>query len=432
MSTHQPRHDETIQTDTQTDVLVRQAQPLPPRAAFAAGEEALHRALETSEAVVEGRRRGRVEAESRRISEEVTRQAQERLRAETNAAPAPSAPSAPPTADAEAPEAPGRTLPQMLPLQHLLVPLSGAPFAERALPFAESIARLTGATITLAHVESTPGPRVAELLGDVVDALSGRPEQPAPPDVATYLQALCTRMAMEVPAVEIQTTGAASVTSGLRELEERACTDLVVLATQPRPGREPRSLGTVAPALLRAGRTALLVIPPEVAILEDRLPPLTRVLVPVDGSLLAEQALGTLVALVTGSGEQRQGPGHEHGAPRELVLFSVSETRGGLRDGRVYLADVCRLLERAVPADVDIRTEEWLGSAPGAIVAMAHQGTPAPFSDRRAEQAFDLVVMATHGRGGIGRWLFGSVAEYVLAHADVPVLVVHPLVTEGL
>jgi nucleotide-binding universal stress UspA family protein len=433
MSTQQPKHDETTrQIDTQTDVLVRQAQPLPPRDAFAAGEEAINRAMETREAVVEGRRRGRVEVESRRISEDVTRQAQERPRAQANAARATSAPSAPQTSNEEAPEAPGRTLPPMLPVQHLLVPLSGAPFAERALPFAKTVASLMGAAITLAHVESSPCPRVAELVGDVVDALTGRPEQTAPPDVATHLQALCTQMALEVPAIEIQTSHAASVASGLRELEERACTDLVVLATRPHLDRERRSLGTVAPALLRAGRTALLVIPPEAAIPEGWLPPLTHVLVPLDGSLLAEQALGPLVALVTGSGEQQQGPGHEHGDPREIVLFSVSETRSRLHDGRVYLAGVRRLLRRAVPHDVEIRTEVWLGSAPGAIVAMARQGLPAPYRECQAERAFDLVVMATHGRGGIGRWLFGSVAEYVLAHTDVPVLVVHPLVTEGL
>jgi nucleotide-binding universal stress UspA family protein len=430
MSTQQPRHiDPTIQTDTQiatqTDTLVRQAEPLAPLEAFAAGEEALHRALETSEAVIEGRRRGKVEAESRRISEEVTRQAQERLRAQAGAVP-----PAPQSTDSEAPEAPGRTLPQSLPIRHLLVPLSGAPFAERALPFTETIANLTGAAITLAHVESSPAPRIGELVGNMMDTVTGKPGTTAPSDSAAYLQQLCMRMAMEVPAVEIQTTHASSVASGLRELEERACTDLVVLAAQPHLGRQRRVLGTVAPALLRAGRTYLLVIPPAAALPEGRLPSLARVLVPLDGSLLAEQALAPLVALVTGSGEQRQEQGGGVQRVREIILFSVSETRGGLRDGRVYLADVCQLLLRAIPAGIEVRTEVWLGSARGAIVAMARQGTAAPFHEQPVKRPFDLVVMATHGRGGIGHWLFGSVTEYVLAHVDVPVLVVHPIATE--
>jgi nucleotide-binding universal stress UspA family protein len=44
-----------------------------------------------------------------------------------------------------------------------------------------------------------------------------------------------------------------------------------------------------------------------------------------------------------------------------------------------------------------------------------------------AERAgVDLIVMSTHGRGGVGRWLYGSVADSVLRHATVPVLVVPP------
>lgn len=38
----------------------------------------------------------------------------------------------------------------------------------------------------------------------------------------------------------------------------------------------------------------------------------------------------------------------------------------------------------------------------------------------------DTVVMCTHGRGGLSRWLFGSVATRVLQSAEVPVLVIRP------
>jgi hypothetical protein len=108
----------------------------------------------------------------------------------------------------------------VLPIQHLLVPLSGAPFAERALPYAERVAGLKGAAITLAHVEPGSGPRVGELVGEVVDALTGR--QTAPPE------------------------SVASVVSGLRELEERGCTDLVVLAECCVNARAPVALMCVA------------------------------------------------------------------------------------------------------------------------------------------------------------------------------------------
>ena len=43
-----------------------------------------------------------------------------------------------------------------------------------------------------------------------------------------------------------------------------------------------------------------------------------------------------------------------------------------------------------------------------------------------ASQTHDLIVMATHGRGGLERVLLGSVTEFVIRHARVPTLVVHP------
>lgn len=40
------------------------------------------------------------------------------------------------------------------------------------------------------------------------------------------------------------------------------------------------------------------------------------------------------------------------------------------------------------------------------------------------ELAADAIVMSTHGRGGVRRWVYGSVADKVLRHADVPVLLI--------
>ncbi len=44
-----------------------------------------------------------------------------------------------------------------------------------------------------------------------------------------------------------------------------------------------------------------------------------------------------------------------------------------------------------------------------------------------AESKADAVVMCTHGRGGLSRWIFGSVAARVLQIATVPVLIVRPV-----
>jgi nucleotide-binding universal stress UspA family protein len=45
--------------------------------------------------------------------------------------------------------------------------------------------------------------------------------------------------------------------------------------------------------------------------------------------------------------------------------------------------------------------------------------------DQSHSDGVDLVAMATHGRSGFSRWILGSVAERVLRHAGVPLLLVH-------
>jgi nucleotide-binding universal stress UspA family protein len=135
-----------------------------------------------------------------------------------------------------------------------------------------------------------------------------------------------------------------------------------------------------------------------------------RVLVPLDGSPLAESVLPFLVQIA--------GPMDmtivllrvlEPVAPVVLetdgaVRVADSETRR--RDAEEYLAPIAAgLRARGVETTWEIR----LGRAEEQIVAGA-----------RAVGA-DLIAMSTHGRSGLGRLLFGSVAEQVLRRADVPV-----------
>jgi nucleotide-binding universal stress UspA family protein len=64
--------------------------------------------------------------------------------------------------------------------------------------------------------------------------------------------------------------------------------------------------------------------------------------------------------------------------------------------------------------DVPVETQVLLGT-PGAAIVTAARDSNA-----------DLIVMGTHGRTGISRLLLGSVAEYVLRHAQCPVLTIKP------
>jgi nucleotide-binding universal stress UspA family protein len=111
---------------------------------------------------------------------------------------------------------------------------------------------------------------------------------------------------------------------------------------------------------------------------------------------------------------------HDLGA--DLLVMSAIEPRSGLGgDGVVHRADRIRLARELAAQGLVTRGRElgvtvsfliWDGSPGEAIVEVA-----------RNEQV-DLVVVGSHGRGAVGRFLVGSVSEHVVRHAPCPVLVV--------
>jgi len=135
-----------------------------------------------------------------------------------------------------------------------------------------------------------------------------------------------------------------------------------------------------------------------------------RVLVPLDGSQLSENVLPFLTEIA---------------GPLDMtimllrVLEPVQQTlvdgRPGMpvddrqarrRDAAEYLAPIAiGLRARGIDTTSSVR----VGRAEDEILAAAR------------DDGADLIAMSTHGRSGLGRLLFGSVAEQVLRHADVPV-----------
>jgi nucleotide-binding universal stress UspA family protein len=140
-----------------------------------------------------------------------------------------------------------------------------------------------------------------------------------------------------------------------------------------------------------------------------------RILVPLDGSELAEAILPFA--------EQVAGPLDtevillrviEPLSPVELVASAgvVAPDTFTLRDieAKHYLSEIQRRLSKK---GLRVRTRVALGGTPAEEILAAVQATNA-----------DLIAMATHGRSGLGRTLFGSVAESVLRASAVPVLLI--------
>lgn len=402
--------DKTIRDNK--NATLRPDESLPPFVAHQVAQESLERAPASPNTAGEQYRRGRLEAETRRISDEVTQEAQRRRReaqAEAEAA----------AARAAAPVFPPDTnLPAPLPMRRYCVPLDGTLLGERALPYAETLARLLGGHLLLAHVTPTDSPA---LLGQIFGVESARRQaerQAFAPEALLYLRRVREWIAAEGQPIDTLHITAPTVADGLLQIEKSRDIDLVAVALGEEGDPVTMKVGRVVDRLIRLGVAPALVIPPE-ADEGERPFALRHLAVTLDGSPLAEQSLGPLMGVLNQLREQS----------RELplvTLLAVAEDYSIQPDYQAYLDKLRDTLAPLPPfSGVRLRAITVVGSAPGAIVGAANHG----FAEDDGETdtpPVDALLMTTHGRSGMGRWLFGSVTHYVLPRIRIPVLLTRP------
>lgn len=301
----------------------------------------------------------------------------------------------------------------------LLVPLDGSAFSERALPWAASLARRSGATLRLArvHIPHTRTPISLEgmpVVDEEVTALKREHE-------AAYLTEVQGRLARD-PGVKVEIAlldGPIAPTLAEDAASKRA--GLIVMTTHGHGGFERLWLGSVVDTLVRSSPVPLLVLRfADESTPATAEPEVRRVLVPLDGSLLAEEAIPHAVAL--------GGLSRAH-----YVLVHVTEPSawlGRLPGGTLAAspaAEGCQKRERQAEdylTRVAARLTEQGLAAETRVIVSSHLAR-AILDAARAAHA-DLIAMATHGRGGLSRLLIGSVADKVMRRSDIPLLLCRP------
>ncbi len=141
-----------------------------------------------------------------------------------------------------------------------------------------------------------------------------------------------------------------------------------------------------------------------------------RILVPLDGSELAEQAIPFARAVARDTGT--------------LIYAQVvpkAEAIHGLTGGTVASAsEVGTMFEQTATGDLDKAAQRWQGIAPNYETVIG-VGDPSESILQLAKMRnCDLIVIASHGRGALGRWTFGSVADRLTRTSDLPVLIIRP------
>jgi nucleotide-binding universal stress UspA family protein len=182
--------------------------------------------------------------------------------------------------------------------------------------------------------------------------------------------------------------------------------DLVAMATHGRSGIERWVRGSVAERVLRECEVPLLLCNPYA--LEPRKDgPFARIVVPLDGSPLADRILPVVEPIALA-----------HGSSVTLLRVEpmvISEIPSPMLEGTLW--DPAPL-----EASLDPQRDRLAAAGVKAVQVKAAYGVVAAEILREAAQG-DLLAISTHGRAGVARWWFGSVAEQVLRHATCPLLV---------
>jgi nucleotide-binding universal stress UspA family protein len=144
-----------------------------------------------------------------------------------------------------------------------------------------------------------------------------------------------------------------------------------------------------------------------------------HILVPLDGSPLAEQVLPHVHALAANEGTSkitllRAVP----------PIFTTSVDYSGML--ATTAADAIETLEDEARAYLDAIAGQFRAEGYSVQIEVSAMPAAEAVLDYADSQHADLIAIATHGRSGISRWVFGSVTQKVVQNSPVPVLVIRP------
>jgi nucleotide-binding universal stress UspA family protein len=306
----------------------------------------------------------------------------------------------------------------------ILVPLDGWPAAEHALPTALSLARRFEATLTIVHVYAPVWGAYGD--GGLYDAIVDRELRAA---MQAYLDEVTQRLAAvtNVPVSSVLLDGLVAGAINHHAIESGV--DLVVMTTQ---GRSPVArfwLGSVADRLVRQLTIPMLFVRPQDAGVDlTQEPKFGRMLIPLDGSQLAEQILDPATAISAATNAEVTllravqqftpdscGPdsGRVSGIRPALLTQLQEVDRQEWKRAEDYLDQIA---ERLRTRSLTVQTR-----------VISHVRPAIAILDDATTHGVDLIALATHGRGGLKRLLVGSVADKVLRGAITPVLVYRPV-----
>lgn len=300
-------------------------------------------------------------------------------------------------------------------LSSLLVPLDGSNLSEGSLSPATTVAQASGARLNLVHVHVPYEPD--QLLGNTSFQLEGvdiaEYDARHREEAERYLAEVEARVGQQGLKVTSRVLDGPPVVEELSRYADEVDTDMVFMTSHGYSGFRRAWLGSVTDEMMRRSTSPIFVLRPGDNGTLASSAPIGHILVPLDGSELAESAFGPTSALVEATG-----------ARVTLVHVVALEMIFGPRI-RAYLGLESQIKDALVHLDrtADVLRERGFDVA----IHATHGESPAPtIAELATRLDADLIAIATHGYGGVKRVVLGSVADKLLRVSPLPLLVTRP------
>jgi nucleotide-binding universal stress UspA family protein len=292
--------------------------------------------------------------------------------------------------------------------EKILLPLDGSELSEKAVPYAEELAARLGSEIILYHVY--------------------RREHHAQEHVhRMYLNRLAESVQNNIKksrpgSAEVKVTTmveAGETTQSICNLVDKNKIDLIIMTAVSTSGSKiGKTLGSVTDHICRTIPIPVMIVrlqnAPRIGG-KERL--IDRLLIPLDGSDLSKQAL----------------PAAEELASRleaGIILFQMANmilTYDNGTEGEAYIdyakfddIEKKRVNAEMTALETDLKKRGLFATG----VVTSGFDAASEIIEMCQKSDIDLIIMSTHGRSGVSRWVFGNIAEKVLRHGQTPVLLI--------
>ncbi len=287
----------------------------------------------------------------------------------------------------------------------ILVPLDGSELAEKALPYATTIAKLNKSEVILFAVSITAkGGRRDRLLKSYLDVKT---------------------KALESSGIDVSSSVAyGEVAEEIVKYAENNQINLIIISSHGYSGIKRWMLGSVAQKILYSTTMPVLLIKSKSPSLEKV--ELIKILVPLDCSHFSEIPLSYIEGLAKSS-------------RFELLLLTVTEPPVVPSYGSRPINSTWEKYRDAIWTELEQQSAEYLDKIKKEVIkrifktkTLIVKGQDGKVAQSILQVAQDekvnLIAIATHGRSGISRWVYGSVTNRIVEESLQPVLLIRPAV----